>query len=277
MHDFEPGEIVNLARYPIANPEDAQFSALVTRLKNELDTQQYCVLPEFITKRALASALAEVNAIKSSAYRNTSHRNCYLYRKGDDTLEPNHPKNVMLTASYSMIGNHLIPEKSLLKTLYFWPSMMHFVAEIVGVKELFPNVDQYQPVNVNCFSEGDQSAWHFDSWNAFTMTLMLQSAESGGEFEIVPNTRTDDDQHFADVAKILAGDRSRVVVVPREPQALVIFRGCNSMHRVTPVEGQRQRLMSIFVYEEQPGIGGDAKVNETVYGIPIAEQAEIAR
>lgn len=98
------------------------------------------------------------------------------------------------------------------------------------------------------------------------MTLMLQSARAGGEFEISPNTRTSDDPKIEDVVRVLSGDRSSVRVVPREPGALVIFRGCDSLHRVTPVVGDRQRMMSVFVYEDRPGVIGDPGVNETVYG-----------
>jgi hypothetical protein len=268
--DFDPGLVVNLQSYPIADKADPRRAAIVQKLRSDLDTKQYCIVPEFITEAALATVLKEVESIKASAYRNTSRRNCYLYREMDGALPAEHPKNIFLNASYSMIGNHLLPETSLLKGLYNWPGMISFIAEVVGVDALYPNVDKYQPVNVNCFSEGDQSAWHFDSWNAFTMTLMLQAAESGGEFEIVPNTRSDDDPRFDEVRKVLQGDRTHVVTVPREPRALVIFRGCNSVHRVTPVAGHRQRLMSVFVYEKEPGIAGDAKVNETVYGAPPA-------
>jgi hypothetical protein len=267
---FDPGFVVNLPTYPIHDRTNPQRAEIVRRLRGELDSRQYCVVPDFITPGALSAVLAEVERIRPSAYRNRSRRNCYLYKEGDPALPEDHPKNIFLNASYSMIGNHLLPEDSLLKGLYRWPGMMAFVAEIVGVETLYPNEDKYQPVNVNCYSEGDQSTWHFDSWNAFTLTLMLQAAESGGEFEIVPNTRSDDDPKFEEVGKVVRGDRSRVVTVPREPRAMVIFRGCNSVHRVTPVVGSRSRLMSIFVYEEEPGIQGDAKVNETVYGAPPA-------
>lgn len=267
---FDPSFVVDLERYPITDRADPRRVAIVERLSRELDAQQYCVVPDFITPAALEVMLAEVEAIAPSAYRNRSRRNCYLYREGDSALPADHPKNIFLNASYSMIGNHLLTEASLLKSLYNWPAMIAFVADIVGVKALFQNEDKYQPVNVICYHRGDQSTWHFDSWNAFTLTLMLQAAEAGGEFEIVPNTRSDEDPKFDEVSRTLRGDRSRVVTVPREPRAMVIFRGCNSMHRVTPAVGSKPRLMSVFVYEEEPGIQGDAKVNETVYGAPPA-------
>jgi hypothetical protein len=267
---FDPDFVVNLKRYPIQDRANPDRAAIVQRLRSELDRQQYCVVPDFITPAALSTVLQEVEAIKASAYRNKSRRNCYLYREPDPALPAGHPQNIFLEASYSMIGNHLLPESSLLKGLYNWPGMIGFVADIVGAKALYQNEDKYQPVNVNCFSEGDQSAWHFDSWNAFTLTLMLQAAESGGEFEIVPDIRSDEDPRFAEVGSVLRGESSRVVRVPREPRAMVIFRGCNSVHRVTPVVGPRQRIMSVFVYENEPGVQGDPKVNQTVYGAPPA-------
>ncbi|MCP4334647.1 MAG: hypothetical protein GY785_18490 [Gammaproteobacteria bacterium] len=53
--------------------------------------------------------------------------------------------------------------------------MQQFIADIVGETILYPSADPYQPVNVLCQGDGDRSAWHFDSDNAFTMTLMLQA------------------------------------------------------------------------------------------------------
>ncbi len=101
------------------------------------------------------------------------------------------------------------------------------------------------------------------------MTLMLQSAESGGHFEMAPNTRSDADPNFEGVAQLLLGEESNVVRVARDEGELVIFRGCNSAHRVTPIEGSRLRLMCVMVYETEPGVTGDPVVNETVYGIKI--------
>ena len=123
-----------------------------------------------------------------------------------------------------------------------------------------------QPVNALCFREGDCSSWHFDSENAFTMTLMLQKPEAGGNFQMSPNTRTDDDQRYDRVRQVLLGETDELVEVARDEGALCIFRGCNSLHRVSPVEGNRLRIMGVFVYENEPGVVGDPEVNETVYG-----------
>lgn len=266
MLPMKPEEVVNLKDWPIADAGDPRRAELVRKLRHDLDTLQYCVLPSFMTEAALQRTIADVQEVFERGYRNRSHRTCYLYKKGDPTKPDDHPSNIFFDASYRMIAHDVLPATIPIKSLYFWPKMVRFVEDVVGAEALFPSDDPYQPVNVVCYEAGDCSAWHFDSTSPFTMTLMLQAAMSGGEFEIVPNTRTQDDPMPDEVSKVLKGDRSRLKTVPREPGALVIFRGSNSLHRVTEVAGNRLRIMSVFVYEDHPGVIGDPGVNETVYG-----------
>ena len=170
-----------------------------------------------------------------------------------------------------MIAYDQIPEISPLKTFYHHEAVRSLIAEIVGEGELFDNEDPYQPANYVCYQDGDESSWHFDADNSFTMTLMIQPADQGGEFEMSPHTRTDTDQNYDQVAKVLRGERNETVVsIGREPGALCIFRGCNSLHRVTPVRGDTLRIMGVFVYEFRPGLIGDAEVNATIYGPRVA-------
>ena len=262
----DPATTVDLEAYPIADTSDPGYEALVERCRRGLDARQYCVLPGFVRPGALAAMVEEVAGLADQAYANTSHRNCYLQREPDPALPPDHPRNIFFDASYRMIADDLFAETSLLKGLYHYAPVGRLIADIVGAEALYPNEDPYQPVNVLCYGEGDRSAWHFDSTNAFTVTLMLQAAEAGGEFEIAANTRSETDPNIEPLREVLLGDRARVVRVPREPGALVIFRGCNSVHAVSPIEGATRRLMAVFVYETEPGVTGDPEVNETVYG-----------
>ena len=171
-----------------------------------------------------------------------------------------------------MIAYDQIPESSPLKTFYHHPAVRALIAEIVGEGELFDNEDPYQPANYVCYQDGDESSWHFDADNSFTMTLMIQPSELGGEFEMSPHTRTDADQKYDNVAKVLRGERQDTVVsIGREPGALCIFKGCNSLHRVTPVSGDTLRIMGVFVYEFSPGLVGDAEVNATIYGPRVVD------
>ena len=262
----DPKDIVDLNRYPLASPH----AALATKFRRDLDEQQYCALPGFITGDACARLVEEVRSALPEAYPNSSRRNCYLQRSGDPALPASHPRNTLFEASYRMLAYDKFGEHSLLRALYGWDVFREFVAAVVGEDTLYPSEDTYQPANVLSYGAGDRSAWHFDSNSAFTMTLMLQAADAGGEFEIAPHTRrvpeTDPDPEESKLAGVLAGDRSHVVTVPREPGALVIFRGCTSVHRVTEVHGETERLMAVMVYEDRPGVVGDPEVNRTVYG-----------
>lgn len=256
---------IDFDRYPVDDPEAAAKIAAAARAA--LDRDQYCSLPGFFPDEAVHQTAAEVETLIDRANAAKSLRNCYLQRQGSADYPDDHPRNIMQAASYRMLAADLLPESSPLKRLYYWEPFQRMVAEIVGEAKLYPSEDTLQPVNVICYGNGDQSAWHYDSTNSFTMTLMLQAAEVGGEFELAPNTRASaEDEDIPYMQEVLAGTSPRAEKVSRDPGELTIFRGCNSLHRVSPVEGDRLRLMAVFVYEDRPGVVGDPEVNMTVYG-----------
>jgi len=256
---------INFDRYPLGDPE--KMAGIIAECRAALGRDQYCALPDFLVPEALSEAVTEVKSLQPKANAANSLRNCYLHRQGDASIPAAHPRNIMHPASYRMIPADLLGEASHLKALYFWEPFQKMVAAIVGEEVLYPSADALQPVNVICYGVGDQSAWHFDSTNAFTMTLMLQPAEAGGEFEMAPNTRVSvEDEDIPYMTEVLTGPSDRVVSVGRSAGELTIFRGCNSLHRVSPVEGTQDRLMAVFVYEDEPGVTGDPEVNMTVYG-----------
>lgn len=269
---MQPGleNIVDLARYPLHQGDSEAWRALVRDKREQLKQNQFCTLPGFLLDEQRRKVIAAIEGRLDLANRADNERNIYLETARTESLPDDHPKNTFARGCYHMFGAHLLDPESPLKSLYYSEMMQQFIAAIVDADKLYPSDDPYQPVNVLCYGQGDRSAWHFDSSNAFTMTLMLQASEAGGCFEIAPNTRSDLDPNFAGVADLLRGDRSRVQRVARCEGELVIFRGCHSAHRVTPVEGQRRRLMCILVYETSSGVVGDPVVNETVYGIKQA-------
>lgn len=246
------------------------YRQMVSDKRRDLDSNQFCSLPGFLLDRQRQKIVTAVEKQQANTHRADSMRNVYLERSRDESFADDHPKNIFARGCYNMMGAHLLDEDSPLKVLYYWAPMQRFIAEIVGVERLYPSADPYQPVNVLCQGDGDRSAWHFDSSNAFTMTLMLQAPESGGHFEIVPNTRSDDNANYVGITRLLQGKENHSIRVSRSEGELVIFRGCNSAHRVTPVSGKRRRLMCVMVYEMKPNVIGDPVVNETVYGVKIS-------
>ena len=264
---LRPEEIIDLTAYPIADPDDPARATLVRRLRSELDREQVCVLSAFMRRGAREQAVADALVARALAHHIRDRRNCYLQRNLDPSLPGDHPRNLLFDTSSRMIAYDLIPADSPLKTLYHWTATRQLVADIVGAEALFDNADPYQPANMLCFEDGDRSSWHFDSGNAFTVTLMLQAPEAGGAFELVPNARSDSDPNHDYLRAVLQGERPEdIVEVAREPGSLCIFRGCNSLHRVSLVGGGTLRIMGVLVYETEPGVVGDPEVNATVYG-----------
>jgi len=264
-------DIVDVENYPITDRQSSQRAQLVKQCRNDLRANLYCVIPKLILPAALKSMASEAMLLRPAAYDNNSRRNCYLQRKEDPSLSADHARNHLEDTSTRMIAYDQIPSESPLKAFYHADAVRELIAEIVESDELFDNEDPYQPANYVCYENGDRSSWHFDADNSFTVTLMVQAADSGGDFQMSPNARSDDDQNYDHVAHVLRGERNDTIVsVAREPGALCIFRGCNALHRVSTVAGDKLRIMGVFVYEREPGILGDPEINETIYGQRVA-------
>ncbi len=260
-------DVVDLEAYPLNEPGNPIRAEMIEQWRNALDASLYVSIPNFVRPEALTVMADEAKRLRTLAYDNNEQRNVYLHRNPDDSLPNDHPRNLFDAGSVRMIAYDLIPDQSPLKLFYHSSAVRDTISEIVNEGPLYDNEDPYQPANYVCYENGDQSSWHFDAANSFTVTLMVQAADAGGQFQMSPNTRSDTDQNYDHVAKVLRGERNDTLVdVAREAGELCIFRGCNSLHRVSPVSGDTMRIMGVFVYERQPGIVGDPKINRTIYG-----------
>ena len=125
-------------------------------------------------------------------------------------------------------------------------------------------------VIVNTAEAGNGFPWHFDT-NNYTVTLAIQNAEEGGDFEYSPYLRTPLDENYAGVEAVLDGDASLIRTLRLEPGDLQIFKGRYSLHRVTPLVGSRARYVAIFSYVEEPGMVGSPERTAQLYGrvLPI--------
>lgn len=266
-------DIINTERYPLDQPAHPLYRQLIEQCQTALQHDLYCSIPALVRPQALLAMAAEAEGLQQMAYHNNSLRNCYLHRNLDPAFPDGHPRNLQDRSSTRMLAYDQLPADSPLKAFYHAPAVRNTVAAIVGEGPLFDNVDPYQPANYVCYRNGDESSWHFDADNSFTMTLMVQSAQQGGVFEMSPSSRSEENQNYAHVGAVLRGERHDTVVsIGREPGELCIFRGCHSLHRVTPVVGDALRIMGVFVYEFEPGIAGDAQVNATIYGPRVSRR-----
>jgi len=137
---------------------------------------------------------------------------------------------------------------------------------VVGVPSVYPYADPLSSINIHYAAEGQELGWHFDN-SSFAITLLLQAPEAGGVFEYVKDLRDagQGEMNYEGVANVLDG-KIPPQVLTIDPGTLVLFRGRNSMHRVTPTQGDRTRYLVVLAYNDQPGISLSENARMTFYG-----------
>ena len=69
----------------------------------------------------------------------------------------------------------------MLQRLYKSDRLTDFVRRVQKKTSLYRCADEFQALNVVALEPGSWHAWHYDTTEC-TITLLLQAAESGGEF-----------------------------------------------------------------------------------------------
>ena len=203
---------------------------------------------------------------QADAYYSDAKHNVYL-TPADDSLPTNHPRNRQVASTKGCITDRQVPADSPLRTVYDSPRFRRFLARTVGVDAIHPYADDVSSINVHFADRGRDLGWHFDN-SSFAVTLLIQAPEGGGRFEYVSALRrsADGDDNHTGVGSVLDGE-----IAPDrlsfEPGDLVLFRGRDALHRVTPVEGSITRILVVFAYNTEPGIGLSDQAKELFYGI----------
>lgn len=190
--------MVDLARYPIAGPDSAAGAAFRQACRERFLDDGLCVLPGFIRPEALEALVREAEGFAGDAWFCRNTHNVYLTGHDPGTLAGNvagrQERTFVGSVPYDRIG-----EDSPLRRLYLWDPLKDFVGAVLGKERLHRFADPLGACSVNVFVDGGEHGWHFDE-SEFTITLMLQPPESGGNFEYVPRIRG---------ARGRAGDRRR--------------------------------------------------------------------
>ena len=175
-------------------------------------------------------------------------------------------RNREVTSSKGCITSDQIPAGSALHALYGAPEFRAFVCAVLGEPELHEYADAMSSVNLHFASQGQELGWHFDN-SSFAITLLIEKPEDGGVFEYVKDVRDADrgELNYAACARVLDG-AVPVQTLTMDPGTLVLFRGRNSLHRVTPVRGKRTRMLAVLAYNTQPGISLSESARMTFYG-----------
>lgn len=251
--------IIDNDRHPL---DDAAY---ISQARQTLDEAGVLCLDGFLTEPALSALIEEASIGAPKAFFANSTHNVYL-TPPDKSLPDDHIFNRQVTSSKGCITTDQIPAESALHTLYHDKAFQDFICGVVGQEAVYPYADPLSSINVHYAHEGQELGWHFDN-SSFAITLLLQAPLDGGAFEYVKDVRDADrgEMNFDGVRSILDGD-TPPEILSIAPGTLVLFRGRNAMHRVTPTIGSRTRYLVVLAYNDAPDIALSPSARMTFYG-----------
>lgn len=257
-------ELVNIAVYPVDRPGDESYTTLLSRCREDMASEGVCLLHDFVTPGALETIRSEaIEKLGSAFYCHNTH-NAYL-AADDPQYEQDHPRRRRLQTDVGSVAYDLLPQNGALCRLYHWDPLTRFIGDVLGHSTFYRSIDPLGALSINVFEPGGSHAWHFDE-SHFTVTLMVQPADSGGQFQYAANIRSADNDNFDAVGEILDGDESIVKTLPFRPATLSIFAGRNTLHRVTAVGGENHRLVPVLTYATVPDAQNSEAVRKLFWG-----------
>jgi hypothetical protein len=253
-------EIVDLARYPVDDLASAAAREVIAAGRAQLAKNGLCLLPDFIAPSALSQMCEEARSFYPTAYYEEQADT----HDGSGRLEgfamPRKSRSAASAVAYDRI-----PASSPLRRLYEWDGLVGLVRALLGVDRLYRTADPLISCLLMYYSDGDELGWHFDP-NDGVVTLLLQAPDEGGQFEFVPGIRRDNEESRAAIARVMDGAREGVLTPPLLPGTLSIFRGTNSLHRVTPVKGSKPRAILTLSFDPEPGVMFSAEIRRRYSG-----------
>jgi hypothetical protein len=244
--------ILDLDRYPLDREGTPEWQRLVDESKAALAANGMFNLEGFLRPGMAEKAVAEVRPVMDT--RSHIHRRMHniYFKPSIPELSPEHPAlRKVETISHTVCADQ-IPGSTVL-SIYEYAPLVRFLAATMDKPQLHVMQDPLARANVMGYRAGEALNWHFDR-SEFTTTLLLQAPERGGDFEYRTDLRSDDNPNYDGVAKLLEGRDPEAKILRIKAGTLNVFRGKNTAHRVTTVEGNRERMIAVFSYYERPGV-----------------------
>ena len=261
MRDF-----LDLDRYPVDRLDTPAGEALVEACQAELERDGMFNLPGFVRTAVIEQAATELRPlIDTIAFTHRRSHNIY-FRREVPGLEPGHPAlRSFDTISQTLCGDQIAA--TIIGRIYDWTPLADFLAAVMEKPKLYLMEDPLARVNVMGYRAGEALNWHFDR-SQFTTTLLIQEPKAGGEFQYRTDLRSEDDPNYDGVVRFIEGQDPLVKTLPQKAGTLNVFKGKNTVHRVTPVVGERDRIVAVFSYYERPGVLFSAEERIGFYGRP---------
>ena len=233
-------------------------------LGRELNETGILVLPNFVSDKALSELKQEAANLKSKEYRRESVYNLYVMPE-DNTMDPDSPRNRKFRTTKGVVTADQIPENSVLKKIYNADLFRQFICKLQQLKAIFPYADTLSSININYYDTSDNLEWHFDNAD-FAITLLIKKCTKGGVYEYFPNSRyTPAGKENYEAIRTMLDGKIQPQTATMDEGSLMIFRGNQSLHRVTKIEAG-ERVLVTLNYNLKPGVPLSEKSRLTFFG-----------
>jgi hypothetical protein len=260
----DPLLLIDLARYPVTQPHSPAYLETVSLAREQMAALGAAEIPGFITPAGVDALVNDADALAERAHHSGGQGTAYL-EFPDFSLPEDHPRLHFADYAVRAVAYDIIPRTSPLRQLFESDPVKDLIEAVLDRGPIYRYADPFGALNLAVMGEGDQLQWHFDQTD-FVVSLAIQSATDGGDFEVAPRIRQADDERYDDVAAVLAGDRTLVHRLAMTPGTLLIFEGRHSLHRVSPIAGGRWRHVGLLAYDTKPGTMGSDLLRADRYG-----------
>jgi hypothetical protein len=252
MGSYAINQIVDLDRYPLDQPDSPVAKELLCNGRKALDENALFSLTGFVRSEVIEEMAAELAGLVPISCRYDQLRNAYDYAPENQLWPNNHPRSQLHRCTYNQVLNYQIPNNSLIRQIYYWQPLTEFLRILCGYETFYRSDCPHLALTSKIAGEGDTDGWHFDT-NDVVFSILIQAPETGGEFEYGPYIRTEQDEKYDAIANLIENPEQYAARPSMTVGNLTVFKGDLSMHRVTPVEGSRKRIVALFCYDRNPG------------------------
>ena len=129
-----------------------------------------------------------------------------------------------------------------------------FVQEVTQSDEVHPLADKMGKLNYLIYGKDDENGWHFDT-TEFVLSIPLQMAGEGGDYQFVRGLRSAEHEDEEALLKRMKNPdmETDMESVNLAPGTLFFFKGLYTLHRVTRVCSDQERIVAIISYHRNPG------------------------
>lgn len=246
----EIAEILDLDRYPL--DDTSRTPALIESCHREIEQTGMFNLEGLMRPAAVAAAAEEIRPLMDSeSFTHSRWHNIYFEPRIDGVADDHPALKLCETVNHTICADQM--RSTVVCRIYEWLPLIDFLAAVMQKPRLYLMEDPLARANVMSYRKGEALNWHFDR-SEFTVTLLIQNPQAGGDFQYRSALRSDTDPNLDGVARLLRDEDPRVTTLPLTAGTLNVFRGKNTAHRVSPVVGGRDRMVAVFSYYERPGV-----------------------